>query len=156
MDDPSEEHVLDEWEISKVKFLRLLFFFRNSHLFFQAIISDNVKKLAQLIPRGHFDEQKLKYLKTFEPNLDLLSTAAKHCKIEICKYLLENYRQIFGKLTILRFTHLNRVRLKVKQKTENVIQKIIFQENLFCLILKYNFMYYNLVQLNKGSFNHMI
>ncbi|CAF0731980.1 unnamed protein product [Brachionus calyciflorus] len=77
MDDSYNENTLDEWEISK------------------AIISDNVKQLTLLIPKENFDEQKLRSLKTFEPNLNLLATAAKHCKIDVCKYLLEFYRHVF-------------------------------------------------------------
>lgn len=70
----------------------------NDLKFPKAILSDDEKQFLLLVPRDRVNEEKLKNLKTFEPNLDLLTTAAKHCKKEVCKVILDNYKHIFGKL----------------------------------------------------------
>ena len=72
--------------------------------------------------RNEYESLKLSELKTFEPNMDMLSTAAKHCKKEICRLLLEklnfgNYfrlRLYFGK--ILFYSQIEKIQIFYQMK----------------------------------------
>ena len=59
-------------------------------------MNDDPNEFESILPSDENCLKKLKEVNTFEPKLDLLCTAAKHCKNEMCKVLIEKFN--FGNL----------------------------------------------------------
>ena len=75
-------------------------------------MNDDPDELVSSLPSDENCFKKLKEVKTFEPKLDLLSTAAKHCKKEICKVLIEKFN--FGNLSKYKINFNNNLKIKHK------------------------------------------
>jgi hypothetical protein len=54
-------------------------------------MNDDPNEFVSSLPSDESCFKKLKEVSAFEPKLDLLSTAAKHCKKEMCKLLIEKF-----------------------------------------------------------------
>jgi hypothetical protein len=97
----SQKNANKEWFISKVdNYRQLVTIFYICHLFIyffaqqKALFDDNAKEFEMLMRK--LKESEIRELKTFESNLNLLCTAAKNCRTNICKYLLDEYGNLFG------------------------------------------------------------